>query len=227
MVMAPRLGRFALTVHITSTVGWLGAIAGFLALAIAGLVSSDVQLVRSSYLAMELIGWSVLVPLSIGSLLSGLAMSLGTTWGLFRHYWVSVKFVITIISLFILFMYTQTLDQLGDLARDATLPVDQLRNPSPVLHAGAAILALLVNTVLSIYKPRGLTAYGRWKQASVRNSQGSRTAPAEVFDDSSVGGAGTVAARTPRWLYIVGIHAIGLVILFVILHLTGGGLPGH
>lgn len=69
MVMAPRLRRFALTVHITSTVGWLGAIAGFLALAVAGLVSSDVQLVRSSYLAMELIGWYVLVPLSIGSLI--------------------------------------------------------------------------------------------------------------------------------------------------------------
>lgn len=184
MVMAPRLRRFALTVHITSTVGWLGAIAGFLALAVAGLVSSDVQLVRSSYLAMELIGWYVLVPLSIGSLLSGLAMSLGTIWGLFRHYWVSVKFVVTIISLFILFIYMQTLDQLGDLARDATLSLDQLRNPSPVLHASAAILALLVNTFLSIYKPRGLTAYGRWKQSGTRNSQGSIIAHAEVFDDT-------------------------------------------
>jgi hypothetical protein len=52
-------------VHITSTLSWLGAIGGFLALSIAGLRSNDVQLVRSTYLAMELIGWYVLVPLCV------------------------------------------------------------------------------------------------------------------------------------------------------------------
>ena len=31
----------------------------------------------------------------------------------------------------------------------------------------------------------------------------------------------------PRWVYVVGIHAIGLVLLFVVLHLTGRGLPSH
>ena len=70
-----------LTVHITSTLSWLGAIGGFLALAIAGLRSNDLQLVRSTYLAMELIGWYVLV--RYASLLTGLIMSLGTTWGYF------------------------------------------------------------------------------------------------------------------------------------------------
>lgn len=227
MIMTPRIRRIALTVHITSTIGWLGAIVAFLALAIAGLASSDVQLVRGSYLAMELIGWYVLVPLSVGSLITGLIMSLGTTWGLFRHYWVSIKFVIAVISLLILFMYTQTLDQLGDLARDATLSVDELRNPSPVLHAGAAILALLVNTMLSVYKPRGLTAYGRHKQAEPRKAEGSSTWRSDLDGSSSVGGAGTLATRKPRWLYVVGIHAIGFALLFLVLHLTGRGLPGH
>jgi hypothetical protein len=32
---------------------------------------------------------------------------------------------------------------------------------------------------------------------------------------------------TPRWVYVFGIIAIVLVLLFVILHLTGGGLRGH
>jgi hypothetical protein len=87
MTMTSGLRKIALTTHITSTLGWLGAIVGFLALAITGLRSNNPQLIRSSYLAMELIGWYVLVPLCIASLATGLIMSLGTTWGLFRHYW--------------------------------------------------------------------------------------------------------------------------------------------
>lgn len=83
-------------------------------------------------------------------------MSLGTMWGLFRHYWVLIKFLITVLSAIILFMYTQTLSHLGEIAADMTLSVDDLRNPSPVLHSGAALLAFLVATTLSIYKPRGM-----------------------------------------------------------------------
>lgn len=168
MTMSPSLRKFALTTHVTSTLGWLGAIIGFLALAIAALTSRDVQLVRGLYLAMQLTGWYVLVPLCIASLTTGLIMSLGTSWGLFRHYWVLVKFVITVLAAIILFMFTQTLDQLGALARDTTLSIDELRDPSPVLHSGLAVLALLVNTTLSIYKPKGMTKYGRRKQREQR-----------------------------------------------------------
>lgn len=122
MTISPSLRKLALTAHVISTIGWLGAIVGFLALAVAALTSEDVQLVRGTYLAMQLTGWYVLVPLCVASLATGLIMSLGTSWGLFRHYWVLMKFVITIVAAIILFMYTQTLDQLGALARDSSLP---------------------------------------------------------------------------------------------------------
>lgn len=87
---------------------------------------------------------------------------------MFRHYWVLVKFAITVLAAIILFMYTQTLEQLGAMARDSTLTIDDLRNGSPVLHSGLAVLALLVNTTLSVYKPRGMTKYGRRKQREQR-----------------------------------------------------------
>lgn len=168
MTMKPGLRKLALTAHVPSTVGWLGAVAGFLALAIAGLTSQDVQTVRATYLAMELIGWYVLVPLCLASLVTGLVMSLGTPCGLFRHYWVLIKFLITVTSALILFMYTRTLSHLGDLARDTTLSINDLRNPSPVVHAGLALLALLVTTTLSVYKPPGMTRYGQRKQREQR-----------------------------------------------------------
>jgi len=86
--MTPRLRKFAFTAHITISIGWLGAVVAYLALAIAGLTSQDAQTVRAAYLSMELIGWFVIVPFSLVALFSGLVQSLGTQWGLFRHYWI-------------------------------------------------------------------------------------------------------------------------------------------
>jgi hypothetical protein len=169
--MSPRLRRLALTAHITSSVGWIGAVAGFLALAVAAMTSGDAQLVRASYLAMEATGWFVLVPLSLASLLTGLAQSLGTTWGLFRHYWVLAKLVINVFATVVLLLYMQTLGSLAGIAAETTLSGDDLgalRSPSPALHAGAALLLLLVATVLAVYKPRGMTRYGQRKQHEQR-----------------------------------------------------------
>jgi hypothetical protein len=167
MTMTPRVRKFALTAHVTSSVGWLGAVAGFLALAVAGLASQDAQLVRAAYLTMELTGWFVLVPLAFASLLTGLVQSLGTTWGLFRHYWVLAKLLINVFATLVLVLYMQTLGSLGGVTAEKTLStddLDMLRSPSPVLHAGAALLLLLVATTLAVYKPRGMTPYGQRKQ---------------------------------------------------------------
>jgi hypothetical protein len=113
MTMSPGLRKFALTAHVTSSVGWIGGGIGSLALAVAGLTSRDAQVVRAAYLMLELTGWYVLVPLSLASLLTGLAMSLGTAWGLFRHYWVLIKFLINVFANIVLLMYMQTLSHLA------------------------------------------------------------------------------------------------------------------
>ncbi|MGH9905788.1 MAG: hypothetical protein ACRD8U_09435, partial [Pyrinomonadaceae bacterium] len=64
MIMTPRLRKFALTTHVASSVGWLGSVASFLALAVVGLTSKNIQTVRAAYLAMELIAWFVIIPLA-------------------------------------------------------------------------------------------------------------------------------------------------------------------
>jgi hypothetical protein len=167
MVLTPRLRKLALTAHVTSSVGWLGAVVAFLALSVAGLTSQDPQTVRGAYLVMELTGWVVLVPLSLASLVTGLICSLGSIWGLFRHYWVLFKLLINVVATIVLLLYMQTLDYLADVAAAATLSSSELRglrSPSSVLHAGAALLLLLVATTLAIYKPGGMTRYGQRKQ---------------------------------------------------------------
>lgn len=87
---------------------------------------------------MDAIGLFVLVPFSLASLLTGLIQSLGSKWGLLRHYWVVSTLLINVVASVILVMYTQTLGSLADLASaDADLSV--LRSPSPVLHAVACL----------------------------------------------------------------------------------------
>ena len=165
MVMPPRLRRFALTAHVMSTVGWLGAVVVFLALAVIGLSSQDAQTVRGTYLVMDPAARLVLVPLAFASLLTGLMQSLGTVWGLFRHYWVLVKFVLALVGTAILLMHMPSVSRMAVVATSkssfANLSSERLEL---AVHAGGGLLMLLTATVLSIYKPWGRTAYGLRKQ---------------------------------------------------------------
>ena len=170
MTMTPGLRKFALTAHVTSSVGWLGAVVAYLALAVAALIIQDGQTVRAAWIAMELTGWFVIVPLALASLLIGLVNALGTPWGLFRHYWVLVKFLLTVFATIILLLHMPTVSYFAGVAAETTLSSADLRGLriQLVADAGAALLVLLVATTLSVYKPRGMTRYRRRKQHEQR-----------------------------------------------------------
>ena len=168
MIMPPRVRQFALTAHVTSSVGWIGAVLVFLALAIVGLTSQDAQTVRGAYLVMEPAAWAVLVPLAFASLVTGIIQGLGTAWGLFRHYWVVFKLLITVLATVVLLIYMETFRLMARVAADPTADLALVRNPSPRFHAVLALVVLLVATVLAIYKPRGVTPYGRRTQRQQR-----------------------------------------------------------
>ncbi|MEO8180450.1 MAG: hypothetical protein ABI895_16555 [Deltaproteobacteria bacterium] len=119
--MSPALRKLGLTAHITASVGWFGAVAGFLALATAGLTSQELQTVRAAYLAMDLTTRFVIVPASFAALLTGVVQSLGTPWGLFRYYWVLVKLVITVIATAILLLHTRPIAYMAAVASEAAL----------------------------------------------------------------------------------------------------------
>jgi hypothetical protein len=166
--MTPRIRRFALTAHVVSSVGWLGAVAAFLALAVVGLTSRNPETVRGVYLVMEPAAWLILVPLAFASLLTGLVQALGTTWGLFRHYWVLFKLLINVVATAVLLVYMETFDSMARVAASPNADLDMVRNVSPVLHGALALLLLLVATTLAVYKPRGMTPYGQRKERERR-----------------------------------------------------------
>jgi len=172
MIMTPRLRKLALAVHIALAVGWIGAVAGYIALDVAAATSQDAQMLRAAYLAMEVIAWYVIVPLALASLLSGLIMSVGTKWGLFRHYWVLISLLLTIVATVVLLVETQTISYFADIAADPTTSGDDLRAlGNTLVHSVGGAVVLLVILVLNMYKPRGMTRYGWRKQNEQRKRE--------------------------------------------------------
>jgi len=169
MTMTSGLRKLALTAHVISSIGWLGAVAGFLVLAVAGLTSEETGIVRAAYVAMELVTRFVIVPLCLASLVSGIVQSLGTPWGLFRHWWVVAKLVLTLIATAILLVHTRPIGYMAEVTAQTTLSgadFSKLRIQLVVTPA-AGLLVLVITTVLGVYKPRGLTRYG-WRKRRER-----------------------------------------------------------
>jgi Na+/phosphate symporter len=162
MLFAPPLRKLTLTAHVSTSVGWAGAVACFLALSIAGVGSQDAQLVRTAYLAMHLITWWVIVPLCVAALITGVVQSAGTTWGLLRHYWVAAKLLLTATATIILLAHTQPIAAVAALAATSTLSSNDLWQLRFQLvgDASAALFVLFITTALSVYKPWGLTPFG-------------------------------------------------------------------
>ncbi|WP_328967499.1 hypothetical protein [Streptomyces sp. NBC_00239] len=160
MAASALVRKTALVAHVGASVGWLGAVFCFLALAVVGVSSSDANVARGVYQVMEPVAWFTLVPLAFASLVTGLVQSWITPWGLLRHYWVLFKLAITVVCTGVLLMYMRTFEAMAQVAA-SDAPAEAVRNPSPLLHSVLALLALAAAMVLSVFKPKGVTRRGQ------------------------------------------------------------------
>src|SRR5262249_34372828 len=192
MTMRPRPPKFVLTAHVVSSVGWLGAAAAYVVLAVLVLTTRNLPVVVADTRVMEAVALFVIVPLGAASLITGIVQSLGTTWGLFRHYWVVFKLLMNVFALFLLVEYTKSLvglagraahpDLFGDVgfADHAGYPVSSgadlhmLQDPGHIVHSAGGLAVLITATVLAVYKPRGMTRRGQRQQLEQRRSQNER-----------------------------------------------------
>lgn len=175
--LPPLLRKAALAAHLAVSVGWIGAVAAYLALDLAVATSTDPPSLRAAYLSMDAIVGSVIVPLAIASLLTGLVMSLGTKWGLLRHWWVVVSLALTVFATIVLLVETGTIAAYAGVAADPDATAHELRAlGSTLVHSVGGALVLLVVLVLNVYKPEGLTPYG-WRRQQAERWAAGRTGP--------------------------------------------------
>jgi hypothetical protein len=211
IALTPGFRKFMLTTHVTFSVGWLGAVAGFLALNIAALTSQNAQMVRSAYLSMDIMGWYVILPSCLCALLTGVLQSLGTPWGLFKHYWVLVKFLLTAGSTFLLLLHMQQIRQAAMIASETPVPDTELRSLgiNLVTKAVAALLVLVATTTISVYKP-----WGKIKSKPCDNNL-------------QINMKTKNATSRKKWGFYTLIGIVIAIVIIIIKHLAGGGMKAH
>lgn len=154
--------RLALTAHILSSVGWMGALLVYLIVAVAAMMDASGPMIPAIWPIFELMGDRALVPLAAASLVTGVIMGMSTKWGLFRHYWVIFKLVLTTTAAAVLLKHMDLVGAVTRIARrDPAHPALFGAVPGEIVHAAGGLLVPLTALILSVYKPRGITAYGQ------------------------------------------------------------------
>jgi hypothetical protein len=212
--MTSALRKVTLTAHIIFSIGWIGAVFAFLALSIAGLTSQSPEIVRGAYTSMDLVGRFVIIPMCFAALATGIIEAFVTPWGLFRHYWVVVKFALTLIATFLLLMHQNAMARaakwVSGAAATQLFAADFGPLKTELVQKSALAIVLLVSiAILGIYKPWGLTAYGH------RKLQTGLAVPEQS------------EKMIPLGVKVFFASAGLLVLAILVLHLTGHGLGGH
>lgn len=160
MKTRPRLRKLLLTIHVTASVGWVGAIVAYLVLNVVALNSADMTQVRGAYLLMDPVLRYAIAPMAVTSLITGVVISLVTKWGLLRHHWVVASLVLTSLAVGLLFVHMST--EVAELTLRAADPaLDPRTERADLPNTIGGLILVSIPLVLNIYKPRGLTRRGR------------------------------------------------------------------
>lgn len=172
--MAPRTRRIWLVLHVGMSVGWLGLSLAMTTLAAVGLVAGSPALRHGAYEVMHIFDLAIVIPSMVLAIVTGLVVSLGTKWGLVKHWWVLVKFGIALSIPLVAAVESQWVQELGERTADPAAEPGGL-GIALLVCLGGYTAALWTATVLSVVKPWGRT---RWGGASQDRASQDRTSAA-------------------------------------------------
>jgi hypothetical protein len=142
--------RLLLTLHILATVGVFGADLVLVMLGFSAVFGADPSTV---YPAAHLVASTLVAPLALISLASGVALARLSGWGLFRYWWVTLKLAITLVLTVV--VLTVLVPRLGAAAAMAAAhgSFDVAERVPLALAPALATLFLVVNVALAVYRP--------------------------------------------------------------------------
>ncbi len=165
--------RGILVIHLASSIGWLGLDAALVVLGIVGLATDDPVTTRSAFVVDGVLATYLMPVLSLLALVTGIVIAAGTTWGLFRHWWVVVSLVITVAMTAAVLIFL--VPQMRDLANEAahltdgtvltTMHMDRLKL---VIAPAAGLILLIFLTGMNVHKPWGRVGAKRQKAVAER-----------------------------------------------------------
>lgn len=158
-----RFRQVLVFLHVAVSVGWMGAGAANVVLAMTAGYTGDAAVRRVSYVLIERIDDFVVIPAAFATLAGGVLLGLVTKWGVTRFWWVLVKLVLTVAvigySTFGLGVWVE--QSIAAAGSGIESPVAGRL----AYGAGLNILAFLFMTWLSVAKPWGRTPWARPRPA--------------------------------------------------------------
>jgi hypothetical protein len=168
--VSPPVYRLLLTTHIVVSGVWLGVAVAKLTLSLVALITGAQGVGEALYSSMRVV-YLAFPPTAVATLVTGVLLSLGTKWGLLRHYWVATKLALSIGVIVTGIALADRLVQEsiaapGGGAIGGGAITEIVLAPATLLISlsVAHVLMLGVATVLSVYKPWGRTGIGHAKQ---------------------------------------------------------------
>jgi hypothetical protein len=156
-----------LAFHAVTSAAWLGIAVMFVALSGLALSAANVRDAQTIYEAMALFDQTMLPMATMAATTSGFALGVTTKWGIVRHWWVALKVVLSFAVLGIAFGFLndaleRSAAQAAQLAAVGGAVADVTSSGQVVLWGFVlALVSLIGAMLLSIYKPRGMTPWGR------------------------------------------------------------------
>jgi hypothetical protein len=152
-----------LVLHIVSAGAWIGIDVVLAILVFTALLTDDAYTAALCYQALELFAIWPLFCAGVVCLASGIALGLGTKYGLMRYWWVAAKLVINVVFVMLVPLALRpTVTAAADYGRQLTVgepvvfAVNELAFPPIVSPIG-----LLIAVILAVYKPWGRIGQGR------------------------------------------------------------------
>lgn len=157
--LSPAGRKLLLVLHIGCSVSWLGVGSTMAVLSLIGLLAQTADLRHAAYAFMHIFDLALVIPLMLVAIGSGLALAIGTPWGLFQYWWIVIKLLLSLAI--VGFASAQENFWVRELAEQ--VPSNLAANPLGGYLAvcmGCFVAALWAATILSIYKPWGRTRWG-------------------------------------------------------------------
>lgn len=160
--MRPRTRKAWLIAHVTICVGWFGGGYAMLVMGIFAMSHVGEPWRPAAYDLMHFSDTMIMIPGSLGALITGLVLSLYTKWRLLHHWWVVTKLLLTVGAMVFAYVYVaqNVKSALEITEHDLNADIERL-SESVIAGSAVMLVVLFTTTLLSIVKPWGRTGWGR------------------------------------------------------------------
>ena len=165
--LTPVARKAVLVLHVVAGIGWMGVDIALLVLLITARTTNDAALAISGFNAIGMIVPVAVPPLSLGILVTGLMLGLGTRWGLVRYWWVLVKLLLSLIMTVLVFVSLVPAVSGIAILTATTISADAVRaslGTLPTMLMFPPVVSFLMlgaAAILSIFKPWQRTPWSR------------------------------------------------------------------